>query len=574
MRFFRFTLQTLRNTAISLCLFQLLACSSTEEEAIVTPIPYSEKISNVTISDSLVYFSVEVADGRFELFSVNPATGIRNGISDVFSAENNLHPLSVSGDGTRVAYRADKNNDGVDELYSNLIDGDSEALLSNTLETANSDHINWQWMPNSSRIIFRSDPDGDGIFQIQSILPDGTDLQTISSNLTTTCDLETCWQIASDSSSITFKIEATSQNSEISQNLYSVSAEGSNLTLLNQVLNSDSRIHDWRFSPDNSLIAYISQNIGEVNQLYTVNSDTSQRTLINTQSITIGVESFEWSPDSTRIAYTDDSLVAGLANLYVDFPDASDRIQLIDTFEVANPVLFDWQWSPDSSRIAYSADQEIQGTLELFTVENDGQWHRRMNALLPENGVLQNEWQWSPLGDFIAFYAEINPDRVYDELYSSAADGSSRNQVNILHNRRLHTTRQHWTPDGTRLIYSTIDDDGKIIAIYSVLNNGSQVIQITNVLEGEQSIKSDFQISPDSSKIIYQIDSSDGNTTSLHLGSVNTSSRVNLATIGVVSQAYWSMDSTRVIYVIKNNEDISEKMFSILTDGTGKVRLY
>jgi len=574
MRFSHLTLQRAFSAVLSICLLPLLACSSTEEEATIIPVPYSEKISNLTISDSLVFFSVEVADNRFELFSINPITGIRNGISDVFSNENNLYPLSLSSDGTRVTYRADKNNDSVDELYSNLVNGSSEVLLSNALEASNSNHVNWQWMPNDSRIIFRSDPDGDGIFQIHSILPDGTDLQTISSNLNITCDLQICWRIASDSSLVTFKIESPGQNNEISQSLYSVSADGSNLTRLNQVLNSDSRINDWRFSPDNSLIAYISQNIGEVSQLYTVNSDTSQRTLLNSQSITVGVEAFEWSPDSTRIAYTDDSRVAGLANLYVDSPDASDRIQLIDTFEVANPVLFDWQWSPDSSRIAYTADQEIQGTLELFTVQKDGQWHRRMNALLPQNGVLQNEWQWSPLSDFIAFYAEINPDRIYDELYSAAADGSSRSQINLLHNNRLLTTRQHWTPDGSRLIYSTINDAGKIIAIYSVLNNGSQVIQVTNNLEGEQSIKSDFLISPDSSKIIYQIDSSDGNTTSLHVGSINTSDRINLTTIGIISQAYWSIDSSRVIYVIKNNDDISEQMFSILADGTGKVRLY
>jgi len=512
-----------------ICLLLMNACSSSDDETPIVPIAYSEKISNITIGDTLVFFSVEVADDRFELFSVDPTTGIRNGISDTFSAENNLRPLAITSDGTRVAYRADKDNNGTDELYANLVDGSSEIELSNQLESNNSDHINWQWMPNNSRVIFRSDPDSDGVYQIQSILPDGTDLQTISSNLSVSCDLQTCWQIANDSSSITFKTESTNQNAEISQNLYSVSANGDNLILLNQVLNADSRIHNWQFSPDNSSIAYISQNIGEVNQLYTISADGSQRTLLNNQSISTGVESFAWSPDSSQIAYTDDSRSAGLASLYTDFPDASNRIHLIDTFEVTNPVLFDWQWSPDGSRIAYTADQEIQGTLELFTVQNDGQWHRRMNALLPQNGVLQNEWQWSPLSDFIAFYAEIDPSTVYDELYSAAADGSSSTQVNLLHNNRLQVTRQHWTPDGTRLIYSTINDTGEILAIYSVLNDGTQVIQITNNLEDNQSIQNGYLISPDSSKIIYQINHSDNNTTSLHVGSVSASNRIDLA---------------------------------------------
>ena len=265
---------------------------------------------------------------------------------------------------------------------------------------------------------------------------------------------------------------------------------------------------------------------------------------------------------------------SGLASLYVDLPDATDRIHLIDTFEVANPVVFDWRWAPDSSRIAYTADQETQGILELFTVQNDGQWHRTMNAPLPENGVVQNEWQWSPASDFIAFYAEINLERNYDELYSSAADASALNQVNLLHNSDLKITRQHWTIDGNRIIYSTIDENGKIIAIYSVLSDGSSVVQLTEDLQNNQAIREGYSVSPDSSAAIYRIDSSDTNITSLHLGSVDASNRINLVSLGIVRQAFWSNDSSRITYVVKTDDDISEQMFSILADGTEKVKLY
>lgn len=564
-----------RTTFMSACvLLIMLSCGGSSSESVITPpSPFSEKISNIMITNSNVYFSVEVADGRYELLGLDPVTGTRSQISDVFSATTSLRPVSVSADGARIAYRADRDNNGTDELYSNLIDGTTEILITGDLETGMA-HINWQWMPDSSRILFRGDPDGDGIFEVQSILPDGTDLQMISADLSVTCEATICWKIADDSSIVTFKTESLNQNSQISQNLFSVASDGTGLTQLNQILNVDSRINDWKFAPDNSLIAYTSQNAGEASQLYTVLADASARTLLNTTSLSIGVETFAWAPDSSQIAFTDDSLQAGLASLYVDLPDATDRIHLIDTFEVSNPVVFDWRWAPDSSRIAYTADQETQGIFELFTVQNDGQWHRTMNAPLPENGVVQNEWQWSPASNFIAFYAENNLDTSYDELYTSAADASVLAQVNLLHNNNLLITRQHWTIDGSRLIYTTVDSSGNIIALYSVLSDGSSVVQLTFDLQGNQSINSGYSISPEGNHIIYRINTSDTNITSLHLGTIDSSNRVNLVTLGVVQQAFWSDDSSRIIYVVKNDDDISEQMFSILSDGTGKVKLY
>jgi len=560
-------------------LFIVVGCGSNSNDSIiVVPDPFSEKISNIIVTDSNVYFAVEVADGRFELFGVDPVTGEGSEISDVFAATSSLKPVSVSPSGNRIAYRADRDNNGADELYSNLIDGSDEVQISSILGNSTLDtslaQINWQWMPDSSRIIFRSDPDLDGIFEVQSILPDGTDLQMISADLSVTCDEMICWKIADDSSVVTFKTESLNQNSQLSQNLFSVAADGSGLIQLNQTLNVDSRINNWNFAPDNSLIAYTSQNDGEVSQLYTVQADASNRVLLNTNSLSIGVETFVWAPDSTQIAFTDDVSLAGLPSLYVDLPDGTNRIRLIDTFEVANPVVFDWRWAPDSSRIAYTADQETQGIFELFTVQNDGQWHRTMNAPLPANGVVQNEWQWSPASDFIAFYAEISLEDNYDELYSAAADASALIQVNLLHDNNLLVTRQHWTIDGSRLIYSTVDTDGNLIAIYSVLSDGSGVVQLTEEIQTNQIINNGYSISPDSSHIIYRITSADTNITSLHLGAINNSNRLNLATLGIVQQAFWSNDSSRIIYVVQTNDNISEQMYSILADGTGKIKLY
>jgi len=562
-------------------LSSILACGGSSDPApvVVPPSSFAEKISNVTISDSLIYFSVEVAEGRFELFSVNPTTGVRNNVSDVFSANNSLRPLAVTTDGSRVGYRADRDNDGVDELYSNLADGSNEVLITNQLESnipLAQARYNWQWMPDASQIIFRNDMDSDGIFEVQSILPDGTNLQSLSASLSVTCDGSVCWKIASNSSLITFKTESLNLTSQISQNLFSVLPDASGLTQLNQTLSEDSRINNWLFAPGNSLIAYTSQNAGEVSELYTVLADASVRTLINSQSQSLGVLDFAWAPDGSRIAFTDDVLLAGQSSLYTDLADASDPLHMIDTFEVANPILTQWQWSPDSSKLAYMADQETSGVFELFTVQNDAQWHRAMNAPLPLNGVVQNEWQWSPASDFVAFYAEIDLQKSYDELYSSAADGTQVTQVTLpfSSDASIRITNQHWTPNGANIIYSIVDANGVINVLYSVQGDGSNVRQMSNNINPGEAIGDNYLVSPDSSRVLYQVTSADGLTTSLQISSLNSSNRINLATLGVVSQFYWSNDSSRIIYVIKTDDNISQQLFSILPDGTGKVPLY
>jgi len=231
----------------------LMACGSgsSRPSPEVEVVAYAEKISNLVVTQSVVIFAVEVADNRFELFSVDPVTGTRTGISDTFSANAGLRPVALSPDLTRVGYRADKDNDGFDELYSNLIDGSNEVLLSSRIATATvSDsatliHYNWQWSPDSSKIIFRSDPDSDAIFEIQSISPDGTNWVELSANLSVACFASACWKIAGNASHITFLVEAINQTSQLSQNIYSAKLDGSGLVLLNQPLTEDSRIHDW-----------------------------------------------------------------------------------------------------------------------------------------------------------------------------------------------------------------------------------------------------------------------------------------------------------------------------------------
>ena len=575
-------------TLISACFTTAIACgggsSSITEQPVAEAFP--EKIATVllpngTVTNNLVVFAVEVADGRFELFSVDPSTGVRTGISDTFSASNGLRPVALSPDNSRVGYRADKDNNGTDELYTNSIDGSNEVLIVSAVGTSTTDnsgtviHYNWQWLDNDS-LVFRSDPDSDGVFEIQTINADGSDLVEVSADLSVRCVVADCWKVAA--SSITFLVEAASQSSEIAQSLHTVAFDGTGLVELNQTLAADSRILDWQFAPDNTAVLYISQNIGSPAELYSVTLDASQRTLLSGSGLSTGVSAFAWDPDEaaveTRIAFAEDASLGDNVSLYSVLPDGSDRIHLIDTFDVNNPVVTEWQWAPLGSRIAYRADQEAQGLFELFTVESDGEWHRKMNPpMLPEN-LIYPSWQWSASGNFVSFLGEFETARTLDELYSSAADGSQSNRVNLdlTSDGSLVNSSQQWTGDGTRLIYQ-VTGDNQVDGIYSVLPDGTDSARISESLQSDQSLLSDYALSPDSTKLLYQINLGGGNV-SLQIADIGGGNRINLATTGTVSQPSWLADNSRIIYVVNSATNVSEQFYSILPDGTGRQLLY
>lgn len=582
--FLNFALKSIRFLMSIFFLF-MIACGGSSDSDDPTEPPTSndfpQKIQILGQTSTHLVFSVEVATGRFELYSFNLSSGQRFAISDFYSANNGLRPFSLSSDGTLIGYRADKDLDGTDELYTNLIEGASEAQVTDSIGTSTSDnsgttvHYNWQWIFGSTSLIFRSDPDADGIFEIQTASFDGSSLATVSADLSVTCMVEDCWKTASQGNVITFMVESINQNSEVEQNLFRVLSDASGLTQLNQSVATDTRLLDWQWSNDGALLAFIRQDIGSPPVLELVDPTTFIVTPLSSSGASLGVAAFAWAPDDSRIAFSEDGEIASSLSLYSVLPDGTDRHRLIDTSIVAAPQLFEWAWSPDSTRVAFRADQNLASVFELFTVDSDGQFHRKMNPPMSSQDSINPNWQWSPDSTRLAFHANIETIQVDDELYSATADGSSRIQLNtpISNAAALVTSNSLWTSDGVRMIYQISDLAGQTEDLYSVLANGTDQARINDSLAAGQSIHSDFQLAPNNSRIVYQVVESD-NSAGLQLADINGNNRVNVRSVGNVSSSNWSLDSSRVFYVYLSENGISEQLFSVLADGTGTVQIY
>ncbi len=114
---------------------------------------------------------------------------------------------------------------------------------------------------------------------------------------------------------------------------------------------------DPQYSPDGEWIAFVGLADGNRN-LYRMRSDGSDlQTLTSTMT---NVWSFEWSPDSQRIAFTNDPR-DGLLELYVLHPASSAR-QLIHE----ERAFFDPEWTPDGEWIIFDNLVFLDDTFSEF----------------------------------------------------------------------------------------------------------------------------------------------------------------------------------------------------------------
>ena len=283
---------------------------------------------------------------------------------------------------------------------------------------------------------------------------------------------------------------------------------------------------DPEWSPDGTILAFTDEYAYRV-----MNADgTDQRDLVDFLSQrTISVEhALEWSPDGTRIVYSQTS-----DEIWAVDRDGTNRRQL-----AANGRLPDW--SPDGTRIAYH--RRIRGGWS-----SDGVW--LMNADGSNRQRLTNVGRaprWSPDGTRIAYSTSlgqvwVNEEGGFVRDLSNLSDEGDAGGVWVVrfdgtNQQRLSADRgdnPSWSPDGTRIAYEL--DDG--IAVIDA--DGTKRQQLTT------DHGSDPEWSPDGTRIAYELD--DG----IAVIDADGTKRQQLTT-DHGSDPEWSPDGTRIAYSTGN----------------------
>ncbi len=144
---------------------------------------------------------------------------------------------------------------------------------------------------------------------------------------------------------------------------------GGTETRISELLSDDANVTEFDWSPDSSRIAYLAD--GEIDgrfELYTNLAEGGDNVKVSGELPPGGkVDAFEWSPDSLLIAYRADQDILGEFELFTTPPTQQDPVQVSGTVLPNNGDVTEFSWSPGSTRIAYLSNQQLAGLFELFT---------------------------------------------------------------------------------------------------------------------------------------------------------------------------------------------------------------
>lgn len=213
-----------------------------------------------------------------------------------------------------------------------------------------------------------------------------------------------------------------------------------------------------------------------------------------------------FSPDGSKIAFL--STRTGHTEIFVMNSDGTNVVQLTDN---NNPEEEAICWSPDGTKIAYSI--KIKKKYQIAVINStDGSDYAQLTT--EDNNRMP---AYSPDGTKIAFVSKRSKAKNYD-LYIMDADGGNQTRLTQTDNDESEPA---YSPDGTKIAF-VYEDSKNIFNIYTINSNGTNLIQLTNVLSKNEGCWNPCW-SPDGTKIVFYSNKDAGKTDCYDIITINSS---------------------------------------------------
>jgi Tol biopolymer transport system component len=395
-------------------------------------------------------------------------------------------------------------------------------------------------------------------------------------------DVTSSFQFSPDGRTVVYQAD---QETDGVVNLYSVLVEGGAPVQLNPLLPSGRSVANFQISPDGSRVVYTAdQDLDNVTELYSVpiGGPAWAGVKLNSSLVLNGnVQTFGISPDSQRVVYLADQQTDGIVELYrVPLDGSATAIKLNGTL-VPNGNVLNCKISPDSQRVVYLADQQTDGIVELYSVPLDGSAAEiKLNKTLVSQGHISN-FGISPNSQRVVYVADQDTYNVF-ELYSVPIGGPAANGIklngSLVLGGNVDRIFINISPDSSRVVYQADQQTDGVFELYSVPLAGpaSAGVKLNGPLVPGGNVDFIIRISQDSSRVVYRADQQTDEIFELYsvplTGPASGGDKLNgpLVVGGNVTGTYGfhiSPDSQRVVYTADQDTNNVTELYSVPLGG-------
>jgi Tol biopolymer transport system component len=436
---------------------------------------------------------------------------------------------------------------------------------------------NIQISPNGQYALFVADIITEDAFELYSVPIDGSEAPTLLSGGLMPAGAEVeAYYITPDSSRVVYIAD---QDSADVMELYSVSITGGPITKLNPPITaSDGEVDSGTatFSPDGSRVVFLAEwQTNNIYELFSVPVAGGTPVRLNGDLPMNGnLAGFEITPDGSSVVYLASQDSAWEYELYIVPLTGGDSVKLNDPL-VAGGNVWTMKLSPDGSHVVYTAVQDVANQWEIFSVAltDPPAAPVKLNPPLGVNSdVIYDNFRISPDGNRVVYLADQLLNDVY-LFYSVPIEGGTAVQLTNLVSGAPVLGGAHTfeiSPDSSRLVFRSKLAD--TFELFSVPLTGGPVTKLNGPIIPESGDVLEFQISPNSSRVVYLAIQQVANSRELYSVPIGggPADKLNsaLPASGNVLVFQISENSQRVVYIADQQIHNMYEIFSVpLTDG-------